>query len=298
MNLWRLCWLLMVPEAVVSDWFRTFTWATVTYARLAWSLGGLTLALLALSRMELRFCLVLPLIGGLASGVTIYLKTGDIRGLYFVCNACLMPMCYGAVRLFIQKLVKPLWEATQLAGGGFAVPTAKDLSYPIPRPLTRSRRSQIDSFALAAGIEPPNQAPWLDMLCEVGQKLKIPFTVSSAEEMGEQKVLFVNDAFSTLTGYSLAQLAGKSLRILDGEHTEPWAKRMLHESLKRGISQSVFITSYFSNGTCCPTMVRLQPVCNEEEVHCYTIGLQVQEKNSLHNSMLDLMVKKLPEKML
>ena len=115
--MWRLRWLLTAPGAAISDWFDAFTSTTVLYARWGWALGGVIMAFMALSTAEQRLCLALPLIGGLASGVTIYTRISDVRGLstFYAYNVCLLPICYGATRLLFARLVKPLWRATKFA---------------------------------------------------------------------------------------------------------------------------------------------------------------------------------------
>ena len=79
--MWRLCWVLMASDAVISDWLEVFTSRTAPYARWAWASGGIMMAFPPLSLREQRLSLLLIIIGGLASGVVIYRKTGDARGL-------------------------------------------------------------------------------------------------------------------------------------------------------------------------------------------------------------------------
>ena len=96
------------------------------------------------------------------------------------------------------------------------------------------------------------------------------------------------------------RLRGRHLgSVLDGERTEFWAQRLLHESLRRGYSQTVTITTYYHNGKYTPNCVRLQPVRNETGVHHYTVNLQYEEDNLQHDALfgqlLDWLPSRIPE---
>jgi len=160
------------------------------------------------------------------------------------------------------------------------------------------RCPQIDAFAAAAAVPLPKASSWLDMLFEVGQQLRLPLTVSEADEhTSEQTVLFLNSEFTKLTGYTLDMLKSKQLgSVLDGEHTEFWAQRLLRESLRRGASQTVTITTYYRNGKYVPNCLRLQPVWNAQGVHQYTLGLQFEEDNVQHDALFGQLLNMLPSR--
>ena len=136
---------------------------------------------------------------------------------------------------------------------------------------------QLERFAAAAGLSAPRRGAWLDMLCEVGGGLRMPLSVSSAEEVyGGGAVLYVNDAFCALTGYARHELEGRSLRLLDGKRTEPEAKRTIHSALAIGQPATVVLTSYSKDLRAARHMLRVQPVKDSAGRHCYPVAIQIE----------------------
>ena len=137
------------------------------------------------------------------------------------------------------------------------------------------RSAELDALAAAVGHPPPEESSFLNMLIEVAGAIAIPMCISSAEEAGEQSVHFVNSAFRELTGYTLEELEGRSLRVLDGKLTEADVKKRIHAFLSRAEPVTTFITSYNKSLHHAKHMLRIQPVLNRAGKHCLTISLQV-----------------------
>ena len=111
-------------------------------------------------------------------------------------------------------------------------------------------------------------------MIEVGSQLALPLSISSADEPGEQEVLFVNEAFALLTGYRREELEGRSLRVLDGKRTERETKRRIHLALSAGQPVTVEITSYNKANQSALHRLRVQPV-DDAGRHRYTVAMQV-----------------------
>jgi diguanylate cyclase (GGDEF)-like protein/PAS domain S-box-containing protein len=62
-------------------------------------------------------------------------------------------------------------------------------------------------------------------------------------------VVYVNPAFSALTGYSQAELLGRNLRFLQGDDREQDARHRMRESLDRGESSRVLLRNYRKDGS-------------------------------------------------
>lgn len=78
-------------------------------------------------------------------------------------------------------------------------------------------------------------------------QMKIP--VSLAQNDGRAFPLrFVNEAFSTLTGYSPADVLGKSCRLLQGPETDRAIPRHIRNRLEAGLGVCSIITNYRKSG--------------------------------------------------
>ena len=137
------------------------------------------------------------------------------------------------------------------------------------------RFTQIDAFARVAGVPLPPEGAFIDMLAAIAESLPVPIAISSAEEEAEQHVVFCNEPFCELTGYSLEELEGRNLRLLDGKKTEAATKKKIHKALGQGQPTTVTLTSYSKQMVGTKQRLRIQPVKNHRGKHTVTISMQV-----------------------
>lgn len=77
----------------------------------------------------------------------------------------------------------------------------------------------------------------------------------------EGRVLEVNQAFSQMCGYSLAELHGKKPgEVLQGPQTEPEIVRAFHEAIRQQRSFECTITNYHKNGTAYRVHIKCDPI--------------------------------------
>lgn len=79
----------------------------------------------------------------------------------------------------------------------------------------------------------------------------------------QRKILWVNEGFTTITGYTLSEVLGKKPSILQGPGTEQDAIRRIRKGLE---SQAIFkeeITNYRKNGEAYPCKLVIHPIFNE-----------------------------------
>jgi diguanylate cyclase (GGDEF)-like protein/PAS domain S-box-containing protein len=62
-------------------------------------------------------------------------------------------------------------------------------------------------------------------------------------------VIYANPAFETLTGYPLAELVGRNLRLLQGDDREQDARHRLRDALSRGSPCRVLLRNYRKDGS-------------------------------------------------
>ncbi len=79
----------------------------------------------------------------------------------------------------------------------------------------------------------------------------------------QRRILWVNNDFTTITGYSSAEVYGLSPgKILQGPKTDPAAVKRIREGLASGISFTDTVTNYRKNGEEYPCKLIIHPIYN------------------------------------
>jgi PAS domain S-box-containing protein len=73
-------------------------------------------------------------------------------------------------------------------------------------------------------------------------------------------VIYANPAFETLSGYPLAELVGRNLRLLQGDDREQDARHRLREALVRGEACRVLLRNYRKDGSLFWNETQVQPL--------------------------------------
>ena len=90
----------------------------------------------------------------------------------------------------------------------------------------------------------------------------------------DNPIVFANDAFVRLTGYTRPEVLGRNCRFLQGEDTDPAAVAALHDAIARCHAITVDILNYTKGGTPFWNRLRVRPyVSDTGEVEAF-IGLQ------------------------
>lgn len=111
----------------------------------------------------------------------------------------------------------------------------------------------------------------LDQVALEGMPFAIIVTNPSIED---NPVVFVNAAFSRLTGYPFEQAVGRNCRFLQGPDTDPQDIATLREAVAAGREASVEILNYKSDGTPFRNHVQITPLRNADGAIVYFIGVQ------------------------
>jgi len=80
----------------------------------------------------------------------------------------------------------------------------------------------------------------------------------------DHPVIYVNHGFEQLTGYSLADLAGRNLRLLQGEDRDQDARQRIREALARQQSCRVLLRNYRKDGTVFWNEMSIVPLVDAE----------------------------------
>jgi PAS domain S-box-containing protein len=90
----------------------------------------------------------------------------------------------------------------------------------------------------------------------------------------DNPIQYATPAFCALTGYSLAELAGRNCRLLQGPDTDPEAVAAIRAALSENLPITVDILNYRKDGTPFWNRVRIRPVIGPGGIVRRFIGVQ------------------------
>lgn len=79
----------------------------------------------------------------------------------------------------------------------------------------------------------------------------------------DNPIVFCNEAFQTLTGYTRDEIIGRNCRFLQGPDTDPATARQIHQAIDAGNDINVEILNYRKDGTTFWNALYLSPVRGE-----------------------------------
>lgn len=90
----------------------------------------------------------------------------------------------------------------------------------------------------------------------------------------EQPLIYVNPAFSVITGYTKKEALGRNCRFLQGKDTKQEGLEVLRRALKKKESCEVVLRNYRKDGVLFWNELRLAPVIDAEGKLTHYIGIQ------------------------
>lgn len=87
-------------------------------------------------------------------------------------------------------------------------------------------------------------------------------------------IVFVNEAFTELTGYSADEVLGKSPALLQGEETDPAVLDQLRQDLDAGRIFEGATTNYRKDGSKFMMHWRVVPICGDDQKPRYFVAVQ------------------------
>ncbi len=103
--------------------------------------------------------------------------------------------------------------------------------------------------------------------------------VTAVSESGRQTpIVFVNDAFTALTGYTAEDVLGKSPSLLQGEDTDPAVLNQLRDDLAAGRVFEGATTNYRKDGSKFVMHWRVVPILDEQHQPRYFVAVQREQQ--------------------
>lgn len=99
--------------------------------------------------------------------------------------------------------------------------------------------------------------------------------ITIAEREGEETVLlYVNEAFERLTGYSEEECLFRDCRFLQGDDRDQEARRQIRDAIEQEKPIEVTLRNYRKDGTLFWNDLTISPYFDEQEGVMYYIGVQ------------------------
>lgn len=99
-----------------------------------------------------------------------------------------------------------------------------------------------------------------------------PEGITICEAGGDQPVVYINPAYTRLTGHNASDLAGRNLRILQGDDRDQPARQIIRDALERGVPCRVTVRNVRPDGTVFLNDLALQPLRNGSGEVTHFIG--------------------------
>ncbi|WP_171017333.1 PAS domain S-box protein [Maribacter sp. ACAM166] len=93
-------------------------------------------------------------------------------------------------------------------------------------------------------------------------------------EQPDYPIIYANDAFSKLTGYSKNELMGKNCRFLQGVDRAQDQVKIMATAIAKGMPSNVELRNYKKDGTLFWNEVHITPIYNDNAVLTHFIGIQ------------------------
>ncbi|TNM69481.1 PAS domain-containing protein [Streptomyces sp. NP160] len=101
----------------------------------------------------------------------------------------------------------------------------------------------------------------------------LSFTVADASHP-DSALVWVNPAFTAVTGYAFEEAVGRNCRFLQGPDTDPAVRQRLREAISAGESLTVTLLNHRKDGTAFWNQLALSPVRDAEGRTTHVVGIQ------------------------
>ncbi|TXI16405.1 MAG: PAS domain-containing protein [Nitrosomonas sp.] len=98
----------------------------------------------------------------------------------------------------------------------------------------------------------------------------------------DMPLVYVNKAFETITGYTLAETVGRNCRFLQGKDRDQQGVIQLRQALKEKKPIEVTLRNYRKNGELFYNHLELSPLFDSKGNLLYFLGVQLDVTSQLH----------------
>ncbi|WMS41617.1 PAS domain-containing protein [Acuticoccus sp. MNP-M23] len=98
--------------------------------------------------------------------------------------------------------------------------------------------------------------------------------------LGDNPIVFVNHAFTQMTGYSVNDCIGRNCRFLQGAESDPAAIALLRKAIEDKAETAVTLTNYRADGTAFANRVHIYPLWDDAGALEYFVGIYQETADS------------------
>ena len=144
---------------------------------------------------------------------------------------------------------------------------------------------------------PTDAAAWLFSIVSAVEKMDVSVSISDMRVAGNPLV-YVNQAFCRMTGYSKSEILGRNCRFLQGPETEVESVSALVDALRHGADVTVKLTNYRRSGETFGNLVSLRPVHDSNGVYRFVIAVNADMSGltaafELHAALVQLLPRRI-----
>ncbi|WP_279599140.1 PAS domain-containing protein [Methylobacterium sp. J-076] len=121
---------------------------------------------------------------------------------------------------------------------------------------------------------------------------RMPMIVTDPRQF-DNPIVFANDAFLQLTGYTRLEVAGRNCRFLQGPDTDPAAVDRIRSAVRDEVDIKIDILNYRKDGSTFHNALYVGPVRDEQGrvVYFFASQLDVSEHHRLESEIAALKVR-------
>jgi PAS domain S-box-containing protein len=121
-------------------------------------------------------------------------------------------------------------------------------------------------------------------LQEVRESLRLKDRAIEASSIGisiadmsqpDQPLIFVNQGFEDMTGYTVAETIGHNCRFLQGDDRDQEARRILKGAIRNGEETTVELRNYHKDGTMFWNELKISPIKDDSGTVTHYVGFQM-----------------------
>ncbi len=135
----------------------------------------------------------------------------------------------------------------------------------------------------------------LDSLFERSIEQAITGVVIADCSIEDMPLIYVNPAFTQITGYSKEEIIGKNCRFLQGQDSDTKELQILRDAIKSGTDCKVILKNYTKAGKPFWNELSVSPVYNESKKLTHFIGIQNDITTKVESDMKLLKAKEMAE---
>lgn len=113
----------------------------------------------------------------------------------------------------------------------------------------------------------------VDILIKAMDSAREGISISDATNP-ENPLLYVNDGFTRMTGYTSDEILGRNCRFLQGDMTNPRAVRQVRDAMKKQVPVQVELLNYTKNGEPFWNRLSITPIFDADQRLTHFIGVQ------------------------